>query len=53
MEQVTAVAVKNIDPIFFASIRPAMMDMILSKPPNQAPTKEPLPPCSGRIPTVA
>ena len=36
MEQVTVVAVKNIDPIFSASIRPAMVDMILSKPPNQA-----------------
>ena len=36
MEQVTVVAVKNIDPIFFASIRPAMVDMILNKPPNHA-----------------
>ena len=35
MEQVTVVAVKNIDPIFSASIRPAMVDTILSKPPNQ------------------
>ena len=35
MEQVTVVAVKNIDPIS-ASIRPAMVDMILSKPPNHA-----------------
>jgi hypothetical protein len=36
MEHVTVVAVKNMDPIFSASIRPAMVDMILSKPPNQA-----------------
>ena len=36
MEQVTVAAVKNIDPIFSASISPAMVDMILSKPPNQA-----------------
>ena len=36
MEQVTVVAVKNIDPIFSASIRPAIVDMILSKPPTQA-----------------
>src|ERR1019366_4709675 len=36
MEQVTVVAVKNIDPIFSASIRPAMVDTILNKPPNQA-----------------
>src|SRR3984893_15668653 len=36
MEQVTVVAVKNIAPIFSASIRPAMVDTILSKPPNQA-----------------
>jgi hypothetical protein len=36
MKQVTVVAVKNIDPIFSASIRPAMVDMILSKPPSRA-----------------
>jgi hypothetical protein len=36
MEHVTVVAVKNIDPIFSASIRPAMVDTILNKPPNQA-----------------
>ena len=36
MEQVTVVAVKNMDPILAASIRPAMVDMILSKPPDQA-----------------
>src|SRR5260370_38203778 len=36
MEQVTVVAVKNMDPIFSASITPAMVDMILSRPPNQA-----------------
>jgi hypothetical protein len=36
MEQVTVVAVKKIDPILSASIRPAMVDTILNKPPNQA-----------------
>ena len=36
MEQVTVAAVKNIDPIFSASIRPAMVDTILSKPPDHA-----------------
>ena len=47
-EQVTVVAVKNADPICFASIRPAIVDMILSSPPAR-PTREPVPLCSGKI----